>query len=72
MYPPGRILWAMRDSDLHPVHRTTSTESSNSSSDKLRLFDVLDVEKVFGQVVFARDMLGSVISFISSPLGCLS
>lgn len=51
MYPPGRVLWAMRDSDLHPSHRLTRRP------DKLRLFDVLDVEQVFSQLVFARDML---------------
>ncbi|KAJ7590581.1 hypothetical protein C8J56DRAFT_824267 [Mycena floridula] len=61
MFPPGRVLWAMRDSDLHPSHRSKHASDSTdpSSSDKLRLFEVLDVEKVFGQIVFARDMLGA-------------
>lgn len=54
MFPPGRVLWAMRDSDLHPSHRLPE---SATAPDKLRLFDVLDVEKVFEQIVFARDML---------------
>lgn len=64
MYPPGKVVWAMRDSDLHPMHRSTpashasDTPPSGHGPDKLRLFEVLDVEKVFGQVVFARDMLG--------------
>lgn len=53
MFPPGRVLWAMRDSDLHPAHRLKSGEGVQ----KLRLFEVLDVEKVFSQLVFARDML---------------
>lgn len=53
LFPPGRVLWAMRDNDLHPLHRLPSTVAA----DKLRLFEVLDVEKVFSQVVFARDML---------------
>ena len=64
-FPPGRVLWALRESDLHPSHRShdpekTSPSSSSSSQqvDKLRLFEVLDVEKVFSQIVFAKDMLG--------------
>lgn len=52
LYPPGRVLWALRDSDLHPSHR-----SHRGTDEKLRLFDVLDVEKVFSQIVFSRDML---------------
>ena len=62
MYPPGRVLWAMRDGDLHPSHRihveTKSTvDDRDTSEDKLRLFEVLDVEQVFSQIVFSRDML---------------
>ncbi|KAJ7667515.1 hypothetical protein DFH06DRAFT_1085057 [Mycena polygramma] len=57
MVPPGRVLWAVRDNDLFPAHRQTS--NSDSAPDKLRLFDVLDAEKVFSQVVFARDMLSA-------------
>ena len=56
MFPPGRVLWAMRDSDLYPTHRT-HPQVTDSTEDKLRLFEVSDVEKVFGQIVFARDML---------------
>jgi len=74
LFPPGRVLWAMRDSDWHPSHRlsTSNTPRSKESArngstmakeaetkDKLRLFDVLDVEKVFSQIVFARDMLSA-------------
>ncbi|KAK7051324.1 hypothetical protein VNI00_004824 [Paramarasmius palmivorus] len=55
-FPPGRVLWALRESDLHPSHRT-----SDSANDKLRLFEVLDVEKVFSQIVFAKDMLGTKV-----------
>ena len=88
MFPPGRVLWAMRDSDLHPSHRSSSNFSSASSSssaadsgramtkmtesclnpaaqDKLRLFEVLDVERVFSQIVFARDMLTCVLFSLS-------
>lgn len=60
MFPPGRVLWAMRDSDLHPSHRSYLPSESCSRAwgpDKLRLFEVLDVEQVFSQIVFARDML---------------
>jgi hypothetical protein len=55
MVPPGRVLWAMRDNDFFPAHRQTA--NSDSAPDKLRLFEVLDAEKVFSQIVFARDML---------------
>lgn len=54
LYPPGRVLWAMRDSDLHPAHRTHGLQRDPH---KLRLFEVLDVERVFNQIVFAKDML---------------
>ncbi|KIM45786.1 hypothetical protein M413DRAFT_440826 [Hebeloma cylindrosporum] len=68
MYPPGRVFWAMRDGDLHPAHRIhphgsefskdrQDKDAARKSEDKLRLFEVLDVEKVFSQIVFARDML---------------
>ncbi|KAJ7179596.1 hypothetical protein C8R46DRAFT_887270 [Mycena filopes] len=57
MVPPGRVLWAMRDNDFYPTHRQTA--NSDSAPDKLRLFEVLDAEKVFSQVVFARDMLSA-------------
>ncbi|KAG6915469.1 hypothetical protein DXG01_011336 [Tephrocybe rancida] len=58
MFPPGHVLWALRDSDLHPSHRSYLEPSANvRCADKLRLFEVLDVEKVFSQIVFAKDML---------------
>ncbi|KAJ7122937.1 hypothetical protein C8R44DRAFT_918708 [Mycena epipterygia] len=57
MVPPGRVLWAMRDNDFFPAHRQTA--NSDSAPDKLRLFEVLDAQKVFSQVVFARDMLSA-------------
>ena len=67
MFPPGRVLWAVRDGDLHPahqVHKQQALSGSKSSAldgaDRLRLFEVLDVEKVFNQIVFARDMLTCV------------
>lgn len=67
MYPPGRVLWAMRESDLHPHHRKSQPspgpryQASDTSKppDKLRLFEVLDVEQVFSQLVFARNMLSA-------------
>ncbi|KAG6888627.1 hypothetical protein C0995_006871 [Termitomyces sp. Mi166 len=60
MFPPGQVFWALRDSDLHPAHRS-HIESVNHVRrvDKLRLFEVLDVEKVFSQIVFAKDMLNT-------------
>ena len=72
LFPPGRVLWAIRDGDLDPSHRlfsgspawarqsslgATSSHHPGSPEDKVRLFDVLDVEKMFGQIIFARDML---------------
>jgi hypothetical protein len=63
MCPPGRVFWAMRDSDLHPAHRLhfheAELDTARNCEDKLRLFEVLDVEKVFSQIVFARDMLSA-------------
>jgi len=55
-FPPGRVLWALRESDLHPSHRL---DTSSSGPDKLRLFEVMDVAAVFSQIVFAKDMLGA-------------
>lgn len=64
LYPPGRVLWAMRDSDLHPSHQRKEQAEveigKDQKKDKLRLFEVLDVEKVFDQIVFARNMLTCV------------
>ncbi|KAJ3756522.1 hypothetical protein EV360DRAFT_47831 [Lentinula raphanica] len=54
-FPPGRVLWALRESDLHFSHRL----DTSTNSDKLRLFEVLNVAKVFDQIVFAKDMLGA-------------
>jgi sn1-specific diacylglycerol lipase len=62
LFPPGRIFWAMRDSDLHSFHRSQDIDDKNTvqkEADRLRLFEVLDAEKVFSQIVFARDMLSS-------------
>lgn len=58
LYPPGRVLWAMHDSEVGPAQRSPSAGSSEK--DKLRLFDVQDVEQVFGQIIFAKDMLRCV------------
>jgi hypothetical protein len=70
LFPPGRVLWALRDSDLHPSHRLSTSKKHEKKDpkssgdakeiggqDKLRLFEVMDVEKVFSQIVFAKDML---------------
>jgi len=68
LFPPGRVLWALRDNDLHPSHRLSmpkthqrkgSKKEETEGKDKLRLFEVLDVEKVFSQIVFAKDMLSA-------------
>ena len=55
LFPPGRVLWAMRDGDLHPTHQNYCLYPS--SGNRLRVFEVTNVEKVFSQIVFARNML---------------
>lgn len=83
MFPPGRILWAMRDSDLHPSHRSQNPDDTQAQGsakkgkgkDKLRLFEVLDVENVFDQIVFAKNMLrcvGFLFSLWSNGTNSLS
>jgi hypothetical protein len=54
LYPPGRILWALNDQDLQAPFRT----SNNSDDNKVRMFEVLEVDKVFNQILFSRRMLG--------------
>jgi len=57
LYPPGRVWWAMRENSDTTTH--SFTDASRNVPDNVRLYEVLDVEKVFGQVVFDRDMLSS-------------
>lgn len=88
LFPPGRVLWAVREGDLEGMVGVGASSNgrgnegrgeggSGSGSgrrgggtgegregkgagggkERLRLFEVLDVEKVFSQIVFARDML---------------
>ncbi|KZT66992.1 alpha/beta-hydrolase [Daedalea quercina L-15889] len=62
LFPPGRVLWAMCDGDLHPANRLRHHEGQTKAGkgeDKVRLFEVLDVQRAFDQIVFARDMLSS-------------
>ncbi|KAI0922103.1 hypothetical protein AcW2_006890 [Taiwanofungus camphoratus] len=62
LFPPGRVFWALRDDDLHIAHRVHNEGGGgvhDLGGEKVRLFEVLDVERVFGQIVFARDMLSS-------------
>ncbi|KAN0140149.1 hypothetical protein V8E53_002045 [Lactarius tabidus] len=67
LYPPGRVLWAVRDSDLSyaappPAERRYSPMEAlraHREEDGVRLFEVLDVEKVFSQIIFSRDMVSS-------------
>ncbi|KIJ70631.1 hypothetical protein HYDPIDRAFT_105377 [Hydnomerulius pinastri MD-312] len=58
LFPPGRVFWARRDGDLPPSQRL-SQASSGKEEGKIRLFEVLDTEKVFSQIVFSRNMLGA-------------
>lgn len=64
LYPPGRVFWAIRDGDLDPAQRLPSDQQKGAS--KLRLFEVEDVEQVFGQIVFAKDMLRCVFIIVAS------
>ena len=57
LFPPGRVLWAIRDGDLTAPHRLGPESKNDTNKEKVRLFEVKDVEKVFGQIIFARDML---------------
>ncbi|RPD62136.1 alpha/beta-hydrolase [Lentinus tigrinus ALCF2SS1-7] len=59
LFPPGRVLWALRDGDLHRLHRLGAGSGRTSPKEKVRLFEVVDVKQVFGQIIFARDMLSS-------------
>ncbi|KIY73181.1 alpha/beta-hydrolase [Cylindrobasidium torrendii FP15055 ss-10] len=70
LYPAGRLLWALRDSDLCAVHQEGangsakapySTPNGNGKSrvDKLRLFEVEDREKTFSQILWAKDMMSA-------------
>jgi hypothetical protein len=57
LFPPGRVLWAINDQDLQPSSRI------HESSTKLRLFEVLEVDKIFDQILFSRRMLGYAIAY---------
>ncbi|TFK88081.1 alpha/beta-hydrolase [Polyporus arcularius HHB13444] len=59
LFPPGRVLWALRDGDLHRAHQLGPSSGRSSPKEKVRLFEVKDVKQVFGQIIFARDMLSS-------------
>ena len=62
LFPPGRVLWAIRDGDLIPSQRLSPDSGAAADKNKVRMFEVEDVEKVFGQIIFARDMLRSVFN----------
>ena len=58
LYPPGRVWWATSDNSNSPTYpQAASTNASCDIPENVRLYEVLDVEKVFSQVVFARDIL---------------
>ncbi|KAG9317063.1 hypothetical protein JVU11DRAFT_1250 [Chiua virens] len=58
LFPPGRIFWARRDGDLPHLQRLSPTGSEKDAA-KVRLFEVLDNEKVFSQIVFSKNMLSA-------------
>jgi hypothetical protein len=55
LVPPGRVWWALRDGALHPAHRRAP--AGPGGTDTLRLFEVREPRTVFGQLMFAGDML---------------
>lgn len=64
LFPTGRVLWATYNDELHPSHKAVSQTGSNHF---LRLFEVNDVEKMYGQVIFSKDMLRWVNYCCLSP-----
>lgn len=58
LYPPGRVWWAVSDNpDAPTYHQAPAAGEGSKTAGNVTLYEVLDVEKVFGQVLFARDML---------------
>lgn len=65
LYPPGRVLWAVRNSDVSYAAPPTAEGRyspmealrAQREEDGFRLFEVLNVERVFTQIIFARDMV---------------
>jgi len=63
LYPPGNVWWVINDDyDTPPRHQVPSPSANSDIPDKIRLYEVLDVEKVFGQIIFSRDMLRYVLA----------
>lgn len=52
LFPPGKVFWAIRDGSLHPCHQRyhATAPSASGSGQSPRLFEVLNVEKVFSQI----------------------
>ena len=64
LFPTGRVLWATYNDELHPSHQAVP---QTGSSHFLRLFEVNDVERMYGQVIFSKDMLRWVKHCCLSP-----
>lgn len=60
LYPAGNVFWAIHENDIDATALPSSAANATVAQTKLRLFQVDRVEKVFDQVVFARDMLRCV------------
>lgn len=58
LFPPGRVIWAVRDSSFDTSLRKNE-RSEATSGDLLRVFEIENVEKVFDQIIFAKDMVSS-------------
>ncbi len=83
LYPPGRVLWAVRNSDVSyapppPAEgRYSPMEALRAQREEggVRLFEVLDVQKVFSQIVFSRDMIryepDASVGDTNTDVGCI-
>ncbi|KAG8851974.1 hypothetical protein FRB96_008989 [Tulasnella sp. 330] len=56
LFPPGRVLWAVRDTSLHPAFRRNPTMVPHHC---VRVFEVEKVEEVFNQLIFTPDMIAA-------------
>ncbi|KZT53382.1 hypothetical protein CALCODRAFT_525150 [Calocera cornea HHB12733] len=55
LFPTGRVLIALKQSDL--PSDLPSADAGSDAEEELQVYEINDVERVFGQITFARDML---------------
>jgi hypothetical protein len=64
LLPPDWIWWTIWGRDLRPKNHSKETSDGGRQSKGVQLFEVLDARKVFGQIVFMKDMLRCVTRFL--------